>query len=452
AVEACLRGQLQLNSKDESVAVRQLFEQAAAALPTSDLTVVGYHDMVRAAERGFGAHHAGQLPVFKQTLELAFQEGLIKLVFATETLALGINMPARTVVMDRLDKWDGQNHEMLTAGEYTQLTGRAGRRGIDVEGHAVVVSHRGFDPHQLANLASKRSYRLDSAFQPTYNMAVNLVHSMGLDRAMQVLEMSFAQFQADRSVVDLAKEVRQMDKAVAGYREAAKGESGQRWAKRLGRLQSRRDGLMKAINARTTTVARRFGQVSDVLIELGYLKKPANSSQLAVTKAGRVLSKIYAERDLVIAEAMRTGAWDGLSPAELAAVVAALVYEPRGQASQTPPSSKRLRQALGRTEQAWRKVEAAERAHGLPPSLGLEIGASAAVYLWALGEPLAQVLPQAELPPGDFVRLVKQVIDVLNHVASASADSPLHAASAASAQCLERGVVAWEADSTSSAT
>jgi len=443
AVQACLRGDLRLNSQSEAKAVRPIFEAAAHSLDPGDLAVVGYPQMVQAAERGFGAHHAGQLPVFKEAVELAFQEGLIKVVFATETLSLGINMPARTVVLDRLDKWDGASHQMLTAGEYTQLTGRAGRRGIDVEGHTVVVAHPGFDPHQLLSLASKRSYRLDSAFKPTYNMAVNLIRSMGAPRARQVLELSFAQFQADRSVVDLAREVRQLDQAIAGYKQASEGEAPERWVKRLRRAESRRTGLMGAINARTTSVVRQFAQVQRVLTELGYLENQAG--QVAVTKAGNVLGRIYAERDLVIAEAVRSGSFDQLPAAELAAVVAALVYEPRAEwTGDVVVLPRRARRALGSAEQAWRRVDSAERAAGLPPTPGLESAASEAVFLWATGAPLGTVLPACELTPGDFVRLVKQVIDVLGHLVKASPDASLGAAAKQAAEQLRRGVVAWD--------
>ena len=106
--------------------------------------------------------------------------GLVKAVFATETLALGINMPARCVVLERLVKFNGEAHADLTPGEYTQLTGRAGRRGIDVEGHAVVVWTPEVDPRQVAGLASTRTYPLRSSFRPSYNMAVNLVGSVGV--------------------------------------------------------------------------------------------------------------------------------------------------------------------------------------------------------------------------------------------------------------------------------
>src|SRR3712207_6245792 len=145
------------------------------------------------------------LPTFKECVEELFVRGLCRVVFATETLALGINMPARSVVLEKLSKWNGETHADITPGEYTQLTGRAGRRGIDVEGHAVVLWTEGVDPLAVAGLASTRTYPLRSSFRPSYNMAVNLVASVGRDRARELLASSFAQFQADRSVVGLAR-------------------------------------------------------------------------------------------------------------------------------------------------------------------------------------------------------------------------------------------------------
>ena len=170
--------------------------------------MLGYGEWLTGLQRGIAAHHAGMLPTFKEVVEELFEAGLIRAVFATETLALGINMPARTVVIERLDKWNGENHADLTPGEYTQLTGRAGRRGIDVEGHAVVLWQPGVDPLAVAGLAGTRTYPLNSSFRPSYNMAVNLVGQVGRDKAAALLESSFAQFQADRAVVGIARQAR----------------------------------------------------------------------------------------------------------------------------------------------------------------------------------------------------------------------------------------------------
>ncbi len=220
AVEQCLAAGLRLTSNEERLVIRGIVEARCADLPQEDLQVLGYLEWLDGLERGFASHHAGMLPTFKETVEELFQQGLVKMVFATETLALGINMPARTVVLEKLVKWNGETHADVTPGEYTQLTGRAGRRGIDVEGNAVVVWHQGFDPSALAGLASTRTYPLRSSFKPSYNMAVNLVGSVGHHAARELLETSFAQFQADRAVVGLAKQVRKQEDALTGYQDA----------------------------------------------------------------------------------------------------------------------------------------------------------------------------------------------------------------------------------------
>ncbi|TWH03892.1 ATP-dependent RNA helicase HelY [Nocardioides sp. J9] len=221
AVQQCLDANLRLTDADERDEVIDYVERTLGGLPSDDLHVLGYHDFLDAASRGIAAHHAGMLPAFKECVEELYLRGLIKIVFATETLALGINMPARTVVLEKLSKWNGETHADITPGEYTQLTGRAGRRGLDVEGHAVVLWQPGMNPRELAGLASTRTYPLRSSFRPSYNMAVNLVHSYGRHRSRELLEQSFAQFQADRAVVGLARQLRKAEDALAGYAEAA---------------------------------------------------------------------------------------------------------------------------------------------------------------------------------------------------------------------------------------
>ncbi|SBN51371.1 DEAD/DEAH box helicase [Propionibacterium freudenreichii] len=206
AVRQLLRSGVRLTDRTERAQLRELAQREGASLSETDRAALGWNDFVEALSRGIAAHHAGLLPVFKAIVEEGFTRGWLKVVFATETLALGINMPARTVVLERLVKYNGETHADITPGEYTQLTGRAGRRGIDTEGHAVVLWQTGMDPRAVAGLASKRTYPLRSSFAPNYNMAVNLVRSAGRDRARSLLEQSFAQFQADRKVVAAARQ------------------------------------------------------------------------------------------------------------------------------------------------------------------------------------------------------------------------------------------------------
>ena len=222
AVRQCLDAGITLTTSQQREHIRQTVEARTIDLPHEDLGVLGFNEWFDGLLRGVAAHHAGLIPRFKEIVEELFQQGLVRMVFATETLALGINMPARTVVLERLVKYNGEAHVDISAGEYTQLTGRAGRRGIDVEGHAVVAWHRELNPSLLAGLASTRTYPLRSSFRPSYTMAVGLVGRLGTQAARDLLETSFAQFQADRSVVGLAATIKREQETAEQYRHSMK--------------------------------------------------------------------------------------------------------------------------------------------------------------------------------------------------------------------------------------
>ncbi|MGJ7441641.1 DEAD/DEAH box helicase [Aquipuribacter sp. MA13-6] len=272
AVRQCLAWGVRLTTPDERREIRLLAEERTASLPDADLGVLGWSEWVEGLERGVAAHHAGLLPAFKETVEELFRRGLVKVVFATETLALGVNMPARSVVLEKLVKWNGEQHVDITAGEYTQLTGRAGRRGIDVEGHAVVLWSDGLQPDHVAGLASTRTYPLRSSFAPTYSMAVNLVQRVGRNEARSILETSFAQFQADRGVVGLATQLRKQEEALAGYSDAMTCHLGdfEGYHRLRGRISilekdlSRRASADRRADASATLERLRRGDVIDV--------------------------------------------------------------------------------------------------------------------------------------------------------------------------------------------
>jgi ATP-dependent RNA helicase HelY len=569
------------------------------------------------------------LPVFKEVVEELFTAGLVKAVFATETLALGINMPARTVVLEKLDKWNGEAHVALTPGEYTQLTGRAGRRGIDVEGHAVVLWQPGMDPGSVAGLAGTRTYPLNSSFRPSYNMAVNLTARVGRKRASALLESSFAQFQADRGVVGLARRLRRLKEAtddlarkvtcdrgdfmeyaemrrklsetergqsrsrasaqraearrtlgtlrrgdiirvpsgrrvglavvlnpppagdefspnradgplvltvggqlkqlsatdfpvpaepvgrlripnsfserspkhrrdlvsamrskVAGrdldpsprhrragqltqgggagdeYPERGRGssyddddfpesdsrtrhdadderdtetgdiaalrrrlrrhpchacpdrEQHARYAERYFRQKKEADELERQVGGRRHVIARTFDRVCGVLDELGYLDGDA------VTPAGQRLTRLYSELDLLAAECLRRGVWEGLNPAELAACVSVLSFESRKQTEEAGPArlpKGPVRDVLTTMARTWGELDHLEQRHGLSFLREPDPGFVWAAYRWVRGAKLEDVLDSVPgLTPGDFVRSMKQLIDLLDQIAVAA--------------------------------
>ena len=494
---------INLTTRAEREEIREIVEERTRNMLDEDLAVLGFWKWRDGLERGVAAHHAGLLPAWKEIVEELFQRRLLKVVFATETLALGINMPARTVVLERLEKFNGVSRVPITPGEYTQLTGRAGRRGIDHEGHAVVIWRDGVQPEAIAALASRRSYPLNSSFRPTYNMTVNLLDRYGRERTRQLLETSFAQFQADRSVVDIARTVRQQREALEGYLEAMHCDKGDffeysalrrqlsdvekqkvhaqdpgshgareerrkkldalrkklqhhpchecreredhaRWAERYWRLERETDRLVREIEHRTGAVARTFDRLTELLLERGYLRT-GEGDQLTVTGSGRTLQRIYGERDLLTAECLRREVWLKLDPAQLAAIASCLTYEPRReeenpQMGHMPKGE--FRPALERMQELWMELDELEELHRVPRTSELATGLAPAMYRWASGVPLDRVLERTDLAAGDFVRQVRQVLDVLDQIGKAAGGRIATNADQAR-QLIHRGIVAY---------
>jgi ATP-dependent RNA helicase HelY len=271
AVDQLVRDGVRLTTPAEQEQIRRIVDEHTADLPAEDLEVLGYGWWASALEQGVAAHHAGMVPAFKETVETLFVRNLVKVCFATETLALGINMPARTVVIERLEKWSGQRHELLTPGQFTQLTGRAGRRGIDEFGHAVVSYQRDVDFPTVASLVSRRTEPLRSSFSPSYNMAVNMLRRHSRAETDALLARSFAQWQADHGVGAQEQRAARNREALVGYEArlvSSRGDFGEYWGMRreLSRLESagarqrrqrRRDAVAEAVqNLRPGEVIR----------------------------------------------------------------------------------------------------------------------------------------------------------------------------------------------------
>ena len=622
AVQQCSWARLRLTDDHERREIRAVLDEQLSEIPVEDEEVLGLPAFRRAVMDGYAAHHAGMLPMLKTVVEELFARGLLKVVFATETLALGINMPARSVVLEKLVKFNGVEHADLTPGEYTQLTGRAGRRGIDTEGHAVIVGGPRFDATAAASLASRRTYPLRSAFRPTPNMAVNLLDRFDLARARETLETSFAQFQADRSVVGLARRARELEDTVADYRSAItcehgdlleyagiqeaissrekelsraraaadrdrtrsvlgdlrRGEiialpggkrrgyavvldvdrhvlggpqidlldtegrrrslrpgdvpsppavidsmrlprsetlgsgkvrkdtaaalrqrlSGQdddarrevrrragrtpstaaddpqlkdlrarlaahpcaacddleshlRWVGRWRKSRGVLEGVQRRIAGRTSSLARRFDRLTDLLLELGYLERTGpddtgeagtGEAELVPTASGMRLRRLFSDRDLLIAQCLEHEAWDGLDAAGLAAVVSAAVHETRrdDRAPELIPDPA-VGAALEASARLATELQAAEARHGIDPTTPPDPALSALVHRWARGAHLAAALDGNDLPPGDFVRHCRQVIDLLDQL---TVDEHLGGTARAAIAGVRRGLVAQE--------
>ena len=488
AVKQCLQAGIRLTNEKERVRIREIVAKNIGNLAQDDLVVLGYYEWLEALERGIAAHHAGLLPAFKTTVEDLFQEGLVKAIFATETLALGINMPARTVVLEKLSKWNGEGHVAISAGEYTQLTGRAGRRGIDIEGNAVILWNNDLDSNSVGGLASTRTYPLKSSFKPSYNMSVNLISQFGSDKARSSLESSLAQFQADKAVVGLAKQIRKSEKIrddlfkesachlgdfidyaqmradikklevvskrdrrrrveseeeIFSIRKRMKShpshscpdrESHARFSERAHRIQREIDGLTERINTRTNVIAKRFDRIKLILDQLGYIK------QGEISQSGKLLAKIYGETDLLIAESIREGVFNQLSPTDLVAVISVFVYESRAEENAKIPRGD-ISEALTKISKIYGRVFNLENDHNLEPMRAPDFGFCWPARAWASGQSLTSVLKDSDLTVGDFVRNMKQIVDLLRQLRGAVPE--LQPIIEDSLKKIDRGVIVY---------
>ena len=488
AVKQCLQSGIKLTNENDRSRIRTIVSKNIGNLAQEDLVVLGYYEWLEGLEKGIAAHHAGLLPAFKTTVEELFQEGLIKAIFATETLALGINMPARTVVLEKLSKWNGEGHVAISAGEYTQLTGRAGRRGIDIEGNAVILWNNDLDSNSVGGLASTRTYPLKSSFKPTYNMSVNLISQFGADKARSSLESSLAQFQADKAVVGLAKQIRKSEKIrddlfkesachlgdfvdysqmradikklevvskrdrrrrleseeeIASIRKRMKShpshacpdrENHARFSERAQRIQREIDGLTERINTRTNVIAKRFDRIKLILNELGYIQKGE------VSTSGRMLAKIYGETDLLIAESIRDGVFNHLNAVDLVTVLSVFVYESRAEENAKVPRGE-VADALSKISKIYGKIFNIENDHNLEPMRAPDFGFCWPAQRWANGHSLTAVLKDSDLTVGDFVRNMKQIVDLLRQLRAAAPE--LQPMIDLSLNKIDRGVVVY---------
>ncbi len=555
AVSQLRQSGVHLTDSETEAKIVEHVERRTAELSDDDKVALGYSTWLSGLRSGLAAHHAGIVPLFKETVEELFAKGYLRAIFATETLALGINMPARTVVIERLTKFTGERHELLTPADYTQLTGRAGRRGIDDEGHAFVLwtPFTGFG--EVVSLARSKSFELRSAFRPTYNMACHLVSRYTRGQAEELVEKSFGQFQTNAEIRTLedrrARVARDLARATGGEAAVApqiddgiaheaiaaeinrlkpgdvvdlgpeivavlsntwrrkevtvkvveaNGEthtldpealtsvpvtvgqvrlpepfnpnsrshqhdiSGQlRGVRRSGKskrakVRAKQNGSKKAqtvwkgtasndlgrdlrrldarIIERRGRLTERFRSVVGLLSELGYVEN------WELTDQGSLLLGTFHELDLVLCEAIRHGHLDGHSPAELAALLSVFVFEPRN-AEEAPPwyPNDSIQVAAAGIADVLADVQRRESAYGLPESRSIDPGLVAATYGWASGGGLVDVLSTETLTPGDFVRSMRQVIDLLSQLAHVAPDEATRKTARQAKGLLQRGIV-----------
>ena len=387
AVARLARDGVRFTSDAEMKQIEEILAARLGGLASEDADALGARGWAASLRLGIAAHHAGMVSAFKETVEECFLAGLIKVVFATETLALGVNMPARSVVIDELAKFDGSRIAPLSPAQYTQLSGRAGRRGIDEMGCVVALWSPHSDFERVAQLAASRSFELRSAFRPTYNMVAGLLNRMSPESARKLLSRSFAQYQAESaSEVDLV-------------------------------------GQFEAVTA--------------MLRERGHL------NGWTLSTSGLSVARIFHECDLVIAEALSAGHFGDLSPPDLASLLSAFTHEHRaaGPRPALAMPSDAANARLNLVVRLHADISECERRHGLSLTKPLDTGFACAAQRWASCEPLGDVLDGA-ISGGDFVRNVKQVVELARQIAAVSSDAPVAAAARRTVQALDRGVVA----------
>jgi len=575
AAKSCLKMGISLTTPAEKKEIVAIAHERLTGFSDDDLAALEFTQFVKQLEAGIGSHHAGIVPTFKEIVETCFARGLVKVVFATETLAVGINMPARAVVLDKITKFNGENHQMLKPSDYAQLTGRAGRRGLDDIGHALVVWSPFVTFEQVATLVASRSFVLNSAFRPTYNMAANLIRSTSQVQSRHLLNLSFAQFQSGKDVVEIQARIQRRSKerdrlmlqaespygdieeyrlrksskaqpseidqslselrpgdvieagsishvermvvltvaqrgdgtkitalsrsrsvqtfsvrdfvqpvTTLGYvklpspfspnnqkflkeassrlatakikqgskmKHAAKSQQAEHpvsgdpdlkfrliAAESAERIDRELEKLEKQVSNSTQSVSNKFDELVKLLTEWGFV------DEWTLTQRGQMLSHIFHESDLLIANCVSDGIFDGLSASNMAAMASVFVFQARGgeESIATHFPNNELKVRWRSASKLSQKLATAETNHGLVVHRGPEAGFMGAALDWASGTPLVDVLEEDELTAGDFVRTIKQLIDLLRQLSIVLFDEEDRNAASKAAEMCFRGVVA----------
>jgi ATP-dependent RNA helicase DOB1 len=202
---------MDLNDENEMALVEEVFTNAIDSLSDDDKRLPQVEHMLPLLKKGIGIHHSGLLPIIKEVIEILFQEGLVKVLFSTETFSMGLNMPARTVVFTSVEKFDGEVYRKISSGEYIQMSGRAGRRGIDDRGIIIMMMEEEMEVQVARQMMSGKPDRLNSSFHLSYYMILNLLRVEEITPEY-IMERSFYQYQSERQRPQLEQELEQVEK------------------------------------------------------------------------------------------------------------------------------------------------------------------------------------------------------------------------------------------------
>jgi superfamily II RNA helicase len=436
---------------------------------------------------GVASHHAGLLPAWKVLVEKLFKKGLIKVVFATETLAAGINMPARSTVISSISKRTDSGHRLLTANEFLQMSGRAGRRGMDKIGYVTIVGTQFQTPDEVAELAISAANPLESRFSPKYSMVLNLLQKFSMDEAKELILKSFGYYSSSDRLKPLLLQQEQTNKtleklnsfvcpynltnkdlkdfnklleSVTVYRKLTKTLLKQAKQKNqkntpevveftkktkklsnklksyhcdicrtykkhmrdievINRYEKQSQELNKKIKNEKDIYWNKFKSHKNVLTELGYIENDYP------TEKGKLCSTLRAENELYISEILLSGVLDDLSPAQLSAVICAVITEDlRGDVFPSQPLSNETRKVLNMLKNIRRKIAIVQRDYDIDTQMYINSYYSPLIEMWVDGTSWEELVEMAQSSEGDVVRIFKRTIDVLRQIANAEYINP----------------------------
>lgn len=432
---------------------------------------------------GVASHHAGLLPGWKVLVEKLFQKGLIKVVFATETLAAGINMPARSTVISSISKRTDNGHRTLTPSEFLQMSGRAGRRGMDEIGYVVIVGTPFQTPEEVAELVLSDANPLESKFSPSYSMVLNLLQRFTLEEAKELVLKSFGYFSSNSRIEPLLavkdeyeckidecnsfvcyckktnddlleynkiREIyvqnRRIFKTIL-KQEKKKNRPLNEEAAEFGRQTKAMLQKMHSYECDTCKLFKKHMKILDVLARYSAKEKALEKeiekqkdifwnkflSHRAVlmdygyikddypTERGITISQIRSENELFLAQVIFSGVLDGLTPAELASVICAITTEDmRADLYSQLPLSPNVRKRLNKIKDIRRDLDKKQKNHDVEDPMYVNGFYSPLIEMWATGSEWDDIIDQVDMGEGDIVRCFKRVIDVLRQFCTIS--------------------------------
>ena len=436
---------------------------------------------------GVASHHAGLLPGWKVLVERLFQKGLIKVVFATETLAAGINMPARSTVISAISKRTDNGHRMLTANEFLQMSGRAGRRGMDKVGYVTVIGTQFQSPEEVAELVLSDANPLESRFSPKYSMVLNLLQKFSMDEAKELILKSFGYYSSSDRLKPLYTQLEKTDKTIEKlnefvcpykltnkdlleynktretyvvHRKLSKTlikqakQRGEKDAPEVTEFLDKTKSLLAKMKSYHCDICRTYKKhMKDIDVLQRYEKKAeqltkniANEKDIywnkfknhrAVlsklgylendfpTEKGLLCSTIRAENELYIAEMLLSGILDDLTPAQLSAVVCSVITEDlRGDVFPSQPLSHPTRKALNQLKNVRKKIAVVQRDYDIDTEMYINSYYSPLIEMWVEGLSWEELTGMTQSSEGDVVRVFKRTIDILRQIANAQYINP----------------------------